>query len=259
MSADKRGSENSLFAQVCGPLILKVDGERREAELPGKQGRQLAGYLLVNRSRSVRRDELVEALWWEGLAPDGAQATLSTLLSRVRKVFGAERLEGTGELRLSAGADAWIDLEAAERGVHEAESAIAQEAYEKAWAPARIALHATTRGFLPDVEAPWAAERREHVENLRLRALDTIAAAGLGIGGPELASAERAARSLIGAAPYRESGYRALMAYFAERGDVAEALQVYERLRTLLRDELGVAPSGPVTELHQRLVGRQGA
>jgi SARP family transcriptional regulator, regulator of embCAB operon len=245
-----------VWAQVCGPLILRIDGERRDRDLPGKQGRQLAAYLLVHRTRSVRRDELVDALWWEGLAPDGAQATLSTLLSRVRNVFGAERLEGTGELRLAAGADAWIDLEAAERGVHEAESAVAQERYAQAWAPARIALHATSRGFLPDVDAPWAGERREHVENLRLRALETVAAAGLGVGGSELPSTERAARSLIAAAPYREGGYRYLMAFFAERGDVAEALQVYERLRRLLREELGVAPSGAVADLHQRLLDR---
>ena len=245
---------SGIWAQICGPLILRVDGERRENDLPGRQGRLLAVYLLVNRNRPVRRDELIEVLWWDGAAPDGAQATLSTLLSRLRRVFGAERLIGTSELRLAAGDDAWIDLEAAERGVHEAESAVAQGTYEKAWGPARIALHATRRGFLPEVDAGWAAERREHVENLKLRALEATAGAGLGLGGSELPSTERAARELIAAAPFRESGYRMLMTFYAERGDVAEALQVYERLRTLLRDELGIAPSGAVAELHQRLL-----
>jgi DNA-binding SARP family transcriptional activator len=251
------GEQPRVSAQVCGPLILRVDGERREADLPGRQGRQLAGFLLVNRRRAVRRDELVEALWWQDAPPDGAQATLSTLLSRVRRVLGGERLQGTGELRLALGADAAIDLETADRAVHEAESAIAQERFADAWAPSRAALNAAERGFLPDVDAPWAVERREHVENLKLRALDTVAAAGLGIGGEELASTERAARSLIAAAPFREGGYGYLMRYFAERDDVAEAMRVYERLRALLRDELGVAPSAAMTGLHQQLLDRR--
>ena len=39
------------------------------------------------------------------------------------------------------------------------------------------------------------------------------------------------------------------------RGNVAEALLAYDRLRVLLRDELGVAPSPPVQSIHRRLLG----
>jgi SARP family transcriptional regulator, regulator of embCAB operon len=244
----------SVWAQVCGPLVLRLDGERRERDLPGRQGRQLAVFLLVNRSRAVTRDELVEALWWEGPAPPGAPATLSTLLSRVRSVVGAERLRGKDELRLALPPDAWIDIETAEWGVHDAESAVAQGDFARAWAPARSALHAANRGFFPGCDAPWAEERRRHVENVGLRAHEAIAASGLGLGGPELASAERSARALIAAAPFRESGYRFLMEYFAARDDVAEALRVYDDLRRLLRDELGVSPSESVSALHARLL-----
>jgi DNA-binding SARP family transcriptional activator len=244
----------SVWAQVCGPLILRLDGERREAALPGRQGRQLAVLLLVSRGRAITRDQLVDALWWEDAPPDGAQGTLSTLLSRLRNVFGADRLKGKSELRLMLPADAWIDLEAAEWGVHDAESAVAQGDWTRAWAPARAALHTANRGFFPGCEAPWAEERRRHVENVRIRALEAIAAVGLGVGGAELASAERSARELIAAAPFRESGYRFLMEYFAARDDVAEALRVYEDLRQLLRDELGVSPSEALSELHGRLL-----
>ena len=58
-------------------------------------------------------------------------------------------------------------------------------------------------------------------------------------------------------APFRESGYRLLMAALAERGNVAEALRVYDNLLVLLRDELGVVPSPPIRELHARLLGAQ--
>jgi DNA-binding SARP family transcriptional activator len=38
------------------------------------------------------------------------------------------------------------------------------------------------------------------------------------------------------------------------QGNIAEALRVYERLRGLLREELGAAPSPAVQRVHQRLL-----
>jgi SARP family transcriptional regulator, regulator of embCAB operon len=93
---------------------------------------------------------------------------------------------------------------------------------------------------------------------VRLRGLECFAAAGLGLGGPALAQAEERARMLTELAPYRESGHRILMEALAERGNVAEALRAYERLRVLLREELGVAPSPAVQVVHQRLLQSAG-
>jgi SARP family transcriptional regulator, regulator of embCAB operon len=74
------------------------------------------------------------------------------------------------------------------------------------------------------------------------------------IGGGELDTAERSARSLVRQAPFRESGYRYLMEVLAARDNRADALQVYDRLRTLLRDELGAAPSPARQQLHRALL-----
>jgi DNA-binding SARP family transcriptional activator len=38
------------------------------------------------------------------------------------------------------------------------------------------------------------------------------------------------------------------------RGNVAEALRAYERLRVLLRDELGIAPSPAIQAVHRQLL-----
>jgi DNA-binding SARP family transcriptional activator len=64
----------------------------------------------------------------------------------------------------------------------------------------------------------------------------------LELGGPELPGAERAARELLEDAPLRETGHLLLMRALAARGNVAEALTVYEHVRVLLREELGVDP-----------------
>jgi DNA-binding SARP family transcriptional activator len=44
------------------------------------------------------------------------------------------------------------------------------------------------------------------------------------------------------------------MEALAGRGNVAEALRAHERLRVLLRDELGVAPSPALQAVHRRLL-----
>ena len=71
--------------------------------------------------------------------------------------------------------------------------------------------------------------------------------------------AERAARRLVERAPYRESAYELLLEALAKRGNLAEATLVYDRLRTLLRDELGTAPSPAVVALHDRLLAGDAA
>ena len=61
---------------------------------------------------------------------------------------------------------------------------------------------------------------------------------------------------LIAAAPLRESGYRLLMEILDARDDRSEALRTYERLRCMLRDELGTSPGSGARAIHERLLGQ---
>ena len=67
-------------------------------------------------------------------------------------------------------------------------------------------------------------------------------------------TAESAARELVERAPLHESGYELLMRVLAKRRNVADALGVYERLRTVLREQLGAAPGAAVRTLHASLL-----
>jgi DNA-binding SARP family transcriptional activator len=234
--------------QLCGRLVVRIDGTRIEEALPGRQGRLAFAYLAANRRRTVTRDELEDALWGGAAGSD----RLSPLLSKLRQVVP---LEGRGEVRLALPADAWIDLEAAAEGLHRAESAAAQDDFTAAWGPARVAQHVATRVFLPNDEAPWIDAERRRLEEILVRALELVGRACVAIGGGELDTAERAARTLIERAPYRESGHRLLMETLAARGNTAEALLVYDALRRRLRDELGAAPSAPTQALLRRVLG----
>lgn len=240
--------------QLCGRLVAEIDGRRIEDELPGPQGRVLFAYLASTRRRPSPRAELIDALWPDHVPAD-PETALSALLSKLRRVLGPEELEGRSAVHLRLPADAWIDLEAAGDSIHRAESAIARSDWTGAWGPARVAQHIAVREFLPGEGAPWIAEIRGRLADIYATALELTARAGLEIGGAEVDTALRSARSLIAHSPYRESGYRLLMEALDLRGNTAEALRVYEQLRVLLRDELGAAPGAAVQELHRRLLG----
>lgn len=236
---------------LCGRLTAEIGGRRIEAALRGRQGRLLFAYLVLERLRPVPRDELVAALWADE-PPKKADSALSALLSKLRRLAP---LEGRSEVRIALAGDAWIDVEAATDALHRAEGAAARADWTVAWGPARVAQHIAARELLPGEDAGWVEERRRRLREVYERALELVACACLGIGGGELYGAERAARALAAAAPFRESGHRLLMEALDRRGNRAEALRAYDELRRLLRDELGAAPSPATQELHRRLLG----
>jgi DNA-binding SARP family transcriptional activator len=244
--------------QLCGRLVVEVDGSRIEDRLPGRRGRVLFAYLVLNRGRPLSRDELLMAGWGAD-APMTAGNALSVLLSKLRHGLGADRLRGRTEIELLLPQAAFVDVEAALEGAHRAESCIADERWAQAWGPAGIAYHVATRPFLSGLEAPWIDQWRRRLEEVRLRGLECYAAASLGLGGPAVAQAEERARMLTELAPYRESGHRLLMEALERRGNVAEALRAYERLRVLLREELGITPSPTVQAVHRRLLEGAGS
>jgi DNA-binding SARP family transcriptional activator len=195
---------------------------------------------------------------WGEDAPPEARNALSVLLSKLRHGLGAEHLQGRAEIELLLPSAIFVDAEAALEGAHRAESSIAEGHWAQAWGPAGIAYHVATRPFLSGLEGPWIDQWRRRLEEVRLRGLECFAAASLGLGGPALAQAEERARTLTELAPYRETGHHILIEALERRGNIAEALRAYERLRVLLREELGIAPSPTLQAVHQRLLQGSG-
>jgi pentatricopeptide repeat protein len=244
--------------QLCGRLVVELGARRIENMLPGAKGRLLFAYLVLNRSRRVDRDELLMAVYGEDAAPDH-HPRLSVVLSKVRGVVGPDLVAGRSEIELRLPPDAFVDVQAALEAVHRAESHVANGEWAEAWGPSGVAYHVASRPLLQGHDRAWLEAWRRRLGEVRLRGLECFAAARLGLGGPTLPQAEDCARQLIELAPYRETGYQILMEALVHRGNVAEALLVYDRLRVHLRDELGIAPSPVLQNLHRHLLGTANA
>jgi DNA-binding SARP family transcriptional activator len=239
--------------QLCGPVVIEGGGERWETRLPGRQGRLLFAYLVLQRHRLCSRRELAVGLWGDQL-PTASDAGLNALISKLRKVLGPGVVDGRTSVRLRFGDDVWVDVEVAEQAVHRAETRIVHEDWPGAWGPALAALFIADREFLPGEEAPWIEDERARLSDIRLRAIEAYAASALGIGGTELPAAVRAGRRLVSLVPLRESGYQLLMRALAGQGNQAEALSVHADLCRILRDELGASPSKATQAVHQALL-----
>jgi DNA-binding SARP family transcriptional activator len=244
------------YVQLCGRFVVELDGRRVEPRMPGRQGRVLFTYLVLQRPRMVGRDELVEAIW-PADAPPNFTSALTVLLSKLRAAVGADVLSGRGSVHIVLPEGARVDVEEALAALHRAESAVVQGDWTRAWGAALCAQYVASRPMLPDChELPWLDTWRRNLDRALDGALEAYAAACLGLGGTELAGAERAARRLVEHNPLRENGYGLLMRALAARGQVPEALQVYEHARARLRDELGIPPGPAIHELHAALLGR---
>jgi DNA-binding SARP family transcriptional activator len=240
--------------QLCGRLAVTLGGQRVEAALPGPQGALLFAYLVLNRFRRIDRDELVIAVYGEDAASDHGPR-FSVLLSKLRRAVGADVLVGRGRIELVLSEGAFVDVEAALEALHRAETYVANEDWVEAWGPSGVAYHVASRPLLQGSDRPWLVEWRRRLDDVRVRGLECFTTARLRLGGPALPQAVDCARQLIELSPYRESGHLLLMEALEQQGNVAEALRAYDRVRLMLRDELGIAPSPALQTAYRRLLG----
>jgi DNA-binding SARP family transcriptional activator len=248
---------------LCGGITIEGTASVavREADMPGRQARAAFAYLVLNRSTTVMRDALAEAIWPETL-PNAWEGALSALASKLRALLvkardtnqdSASLASESGGYRLILPPNSWIDLEAASDHLHSAEADVRLGRVRDAWAPANVAAVIASRPLLSGIEAPWIDRVRERLHDVRLRALDCLAQVYLANGEGPMAIA--IAEEAIGLDPLRETAHRRLIGIHAELGDWAAATRGYARCRQILADELGVTPS-PETDALVAQLGR---
>ena len=244
-----------VVVQLCGRLVVRSEGAEIAGQLPGAQGRIAFAWLVCNRHRAAPREELATAIWGEELPAATGQA-MRALLSKLRSVIGRGSLPAAGPLRLRLDDEVSVDVEVAARAIHDAESAVARQEWQRAWIASQIAMNVSRRSFLTGHDGTWVQERRGELCAQYTRALATLAAAALELGETELLTAERAARELVAAEPLSEGATVLLMRALDARCERPAALVVYDEFRVRLREALGVAPGQQLLALHSQLLMR---
>ena len=247
------GRRAPLTLGLFGGLQIKLDGDDVAERLPGRQGRTLVAYLVLNQDRPVSRDELLDVLW-PSQPPASPEAALSSVLAKVRRALGRDVIKGRQALFLQLRPDDYIDVKAVSEQTERAEHALADRDPVTALEDAQAVLDVLALPLLPDLYGEWVEAWRQHFDELAPRAREIVARAGLALGGRHLPAAERAAAAMVAGDPFREGGYALLMEAQARQGNVAQALRTFEQVRVLLRGELGASPSASLLALHETLL-----
>lgn len=237
---------------VLGPLrAMAPDG--RDLTPRGQRTLDLLAALLVRRRQPVEPQALLELVWGDEAIHLDVSA-VHTVVARLRRALGADAVQTTP--RGYQVSPSWrVDEDHFASSVADArrlgDATGAAEAYESA-----LTLWRTTHAY-DEVNETLVAAERSRLAELRDNAREALAQALLDTGTP--GDAERAlaeAETLIGADPLRERAHEIAMLANARLGRQADALAAYTRLRTLLRDELGIDPGPRAVALHERILAQ---
>jgi len=221
---------------------------------------ELLKVLVALGGQNVRSDQLADALW-PRVDADYAHKSFTTTLHRLRRIFEDEDALTLRDTRLSLEPKlVWVDTWALDQLLSELDGALREPR-----ARAEPVLHALTeealalyRGpFLPDEsEQPSYIAYREQMRGKLLRCLTRVARWWEDNGTPE--AAIDCYLRCIDADGLCEAFYRNLMLCYQRRGERAEALATYERLRTALAARLTSMPSAETQAVYASLVSQQG-
>ncbi|MEW9533760.1 BTAD domain-containing putative transcriptional regulator [Microbispora sp. NPDC049125] len=245
-----------MLYSVLGPLRVIDEGTARTPSA-GKV-RVLLATLLMHVGDVVSTTELMEEIWGSA-PPRRADAAIHVYVSHARKLLNAttrgrsDRIVTRAPGYLLELGDDQLDSSAFERAFDEGRAQFDQRRYFDASDTFGCALGMWGGSVLTNVEmGPSLRVRTIRLEEMRLIALELKMNADLALGRHQEVSRQLA--GLTREHPMREAFHGQFMLALYRSQRQAEALRVYLRLRTTLREELGLEPCRPVQELQQAIL-----
>lgn len=216
----------------AGPVAIRtlggfgVDVGGREVPLTAwgsRRARQLCKILAAAGGQPVPRDQLIEALWPDGVAAERLGARLSVQLSMVRRILRGGIVADRASVRLDLD-EVRLDLDDLHRCVEAGDLPRVMNLY---------------RGeFLPeDAYEDWAVPARDRARRAYVRAAHSLALHAEEVG--DHARAADYAGRVLEADPFDESGHHRLITALAAEGRLGEARHAYDTYAVRM-NELGV-------------------
>ncbi len=250
-SAGEEGGTAGVQFLALGPLEVRT--EHGDAVLGGPKQRAVLGFLLVRGNDVVSAEVMADAIW-----PDAptqrALAILQVYVAKLRKGLGVPGVIETVRpgYRVQV-TPANFDAMAFEAGVELSRNMLAQGRYAEAIGGFGEALARWRGRYLADLAGYDFVEvesgRLDHIKGL---AEVDLLESHLGAGHLDFVIPE--ARRLISSRSLDERLHAIQMKALYRAGSQAEALAVFQRLRAMLVEELGIDPSPELRDLELRIL-----
>ncbi|MGP4093293.1 BTAD domain-containing putative transcriptional regulator [Nonomuraea sp. KM90] len=246
-----------IFIRVLGAVTATRGSLSLDIGPPRQQ--TVLAVLATSAARPVPMDRLVAGIWGDG-APRNAEQSVYTYIAGLRRAFEPDRghrepsrvLAGTTAgyvLRLEpAQVDALLFADLVRR------SRLAQGEGDDRQAVRQLdeALAMWRGTALSGLSGPFSETERARLDDLRLAALERRAESLLRLGRHQEVTDDL--RDLTRRHPLRERVRELLMTALFHSGLRAEALEVYERGRVLLAEELGLSPGEGLRRCHEMVL-----
>ena len=231
-----------------------ADDHGRDVALGGKRQRAVLAILLLHAGEVVSSDRLIDQLWG-GRAPATAAHAIQVHISKLRRALGdgVVLTRGGGYVLVCDRAD--VDVGRFEALVAEGRRALHTNEPRQAAQCLRDALRLWRGPPLADFAyEPFAQGDVARLEEARLAAVEDRIEADLSLGGQAALVGEL--ESLVREHPLRERLRGQLMLALYRAGRQAEALEVYQRARVHLAEELGLEPSPALKAIQAQILNQ---
>ncbi len=237
---------------------ILVSDDNRALTISSPRQRVLLATLLLKANTVVSVDELAEQVW-NGAPPPGHKATLQSYVMRLRRVVGdsiAARVHTRSPGYLLEIQDEEFDIRRFTRHYADGVATDAVGNWESAADSLRQALLEWRGEALADIPSD-SLHRTEvpHLNEMRSQALELRIEADLALGRHRDLVAEL--QQLVVEFPLRERLWQSLLLALDRSGQRAEALAAFHRVRRLMIDQLGVAPSLDLQRLHEHILRQE--
>lgn len=230
--------------------------------LGGVKARRLLKILLTHQGSFLTVDQLIEWLWNDD-RPEHPERTLRNYVYQLRKVLEADVADGqeyklirTGEegcYGLFSSKDYWMDVQAFEAIIKEAESLVARQSWQEAVQQLQEAAALYRGDFLKEeLYEEWTKARRNELQQ-RYGHILVLLAEGHAQS-QDWTNAIACAQKTAALAPGHEGVHRHLMRYLCHAGNRDGAIKVFKQLEAYLKEEIQVAPEQQTLELHQQVL-----
>ena len=231
-------SPPALQVRILGTWQISLGGA--PLDLPAGQPRTLLIYLLLQPGGRATRGVIAEHLWPESAA-DRKRRHLTDALYRLRRVLPPAYITADAEtIALELAQEWWVDAWEVQRAFASPDTAGRQRG---------LALY--TGELAPDLTDAWLAPHRRHLHEAFVQSALAVADATLHAGNTD--EAETTYRRVLHVEPLHESAQRGLMLTLARRGQLAAALEEYDRFVDRLDAELDAPPSAATRELADQI------
>jgi len=227
-----------IFVKMLNIPSVYIDGE--VVTFPFKKVEALFYYLLIN--GQATRDELVALLW-----PDADEETgrknLRNAIYHIKKNFNEDVILSDKKAIVAINPN--IEIETDIKNMIEGKSDAEIDVYEGEF----------LKGFFikqSEEFDQWLDFTREHYKGIYIAKLNNKVAEALREVNVSLA--EKLLKSLIGIDEFNEEAYRNLMQLYFDEGHYNKAIDLYNKLKYKLEEELGIMPEVKSIELFEKIL-----